>query len=837
MWFLDRFKEALFNTGDPAMRGGNQSSNTAADAMPRISDPYTTGKFYSGVVVRAGAGTYDVCVQTVGTTAVTCMLGQSMGCYYFGVTDCCIPAEGSRVVVYLPHAKARYGVVLCVLPSADLGSVVAEGGDSPQVLVDSLDIEPGASAVTEAAYLRPWADQDNMDNLTAHMGRPHDLFPGNKAWLNEHGVGLAILNLMVSLKATDRAKIECGVLDDFVRVFSGYYRHHSAQGDEAIYNDEGRLTHELSGTSYQEERDGQKKLGTKNFIDTGTKEVFKESLEARIKLLKEKQCAKKRFQLYTGYLGDMVNFFVANPDPNVDTETTSNDSKDQGLMHMHLDSSGRVQMRSAAGFSFERWDRIPVPKKKYEPWEPEGDKDLEDPKEKKPFEFNKDHPYGRSLQMRDAMAWRNKAAYQRMHDQSTGAGKKDYFIPEEMEMEVPKDMYDEPGKGEEKFKESDGRRAYFNIEDDGSIVMRDAWGSEILMRGGNIIFNCAGNIEVRSAKSIIQMAGHDIITKARKSVDITARDKDVRIKANVNLHLLSEGREGDDAAGGGGILIESRAKNDTGTYGFDGNKGEQVLSTGIVLKAVDSRVFMQGKVVHSSCSQRIIIEGKDPDGGPAVGDVWVACKTLFTNSTNSTLITAGQVSGIAINNSAGMLYGPTAAVVGGASLALLKGSKAWIPLMEADISADPYSDLADITQTIYNLYQAEDTWLTPYLPPEREVLKFTYRSAQEYGTNRGSEVYQGNKFYVYRPMWAQMLDAGHKYINETIDTWSEYAIEQTFVWPGELAYNGSEAYQKMSAETNLSDAAKELPMPRKDVVNESGTFSPGSFHEYEVVET
>jgi len=834
MWVVDKFKNAVFNTGGPAMKGGNQSANSGNEASSRILDPFTSGNFHVGTVIRAGAGTYDVTVRTGASTQLTCMLGASMVSYYFGVSEASIPVEGSRVLVYMPTSSSYFGVVVAVLPSADTGSAVTKDKKPPEAVIEAIDLESTASAVTEAAHHLPWEDKRCMESLVAHAGRPHDLFPGNKMWFNEQGVGLAILNLMATLKATDKARIDVSVLDDAVRVISGYFRHLHALGETAAYNDEGQLTQEFYGTMHQPEHDGQKIIGPPNFEDTGNKQVLRKSEAARFKLKQEKQCAKKRFQTYMGYLGDVLNFFVANPDPNQNPETANANSKDQGLMHMHIDSSGRVLMRSASGFSFERWDRLPVPKKKHEPWDPQGDKNLEDPKEKLPFEFDKDHPYGRSLQMRDAMAWRNKSAYQRLHDQSVSAGKKDYYLPEESELEVPKDKYDEIGKAEEKFKENDHRRAYFNVEDDGSIVMRDAWGSEILLRGGNIILNCPGQIELRSGKSIVQLAGHDIITKARKSVDITARDRDVRIKANVNMHILSEGRVGEDAPGGGGIMLESRSENTIGTMGFE-NPGEQTLSTGIVLKAAKSTVFMQGKVVHASCKDRIILEGKDPNGGPATGDLLIACKNLLSTSDGTTLISAKTGAGILVTKTAGIVYGQSAAVIGGTSLALLKGAKVWIPLMEAPIASDPYGALAEITATIYNQFQVEDDWLMPFLPPDREKLKFTYRSAHEYGTVNGSEVYQAQKFYVYRPMWAQMLQAGHKYIEETLDTWQEYGIDDTYTWPGDYHYQGGDAYVTMSREVNIEDPSTEMPVRRKDTKNNSGTFSGKTFHEYEVV--
>jgi len=835
-WFLDAFKNRQLNTGDKAGRLGIQTANVAQESVDRTLGVTEQGAFHVGRVVRAGAGTYDVVLRASGTGQIACVIANELSCYYLGVNDCVIPVEGSRVLAYVPFRGANFGVIVCVLPAADLGPPINKSKKIAELHMHQLDLEPSASAGTEKAYRLPHENQNDTTGVNSHVGRPNDLMPGNRAWVNEQGVGVAILNLMAALKASDRAKIEVSLIDDIVRIVSGYYRHIHAQGEDQVYNDGGYVTRQMNATSYQCEKSAWNDYGSKITEDSGGTEFIEESVESRYALIEEDLASKKRFQIYIGHLGDLAHLFVAKPDPGKNPERYSDDSRDQGLLETHMDSSGRLDVRSAGGLSLQRWDRIPIPKMKRQPWDPEGDKmegDGVEPSEKKSFEFAEEYPYGHNLEMRDAMAWRNRQAYLRLHDQSQSTGHKDYYLPEEQEMQTPDEEYDKLGKAEEKFQEYDLKQAYLNIEPDGSIIMRDSWGSEILLRGGNIILSCPGQIEVRSGKSIVQLAGHDIIAKARKSMDLTARDKDVRIKANTNLHMVSEGRKGADAFGGGGILLESKSSDESALY--EGVQGEGVISKGIVLKAEDSRVFLHGKTVHTTASRNIFIEGKDPNGGPAKANLYIAVRQFISNADNSTSITTGQSAGVFVQRHTAFLTGQNAYLIGGRGVAVIRDSKAWVPLQEADINSAPYTTLKTRIEDIYEMFQEKDEWLEPFDPAVRNDIKFTYRSSEEYGTLSATEVYQATEFYVYEAAWSYLLRAKYQFIQAESEKWIEYDIEDTFPWPGKEQYDG-EPYVRLIDENNVIPDTS-VAKKRDKLTNKSGGLEKVSFHEYEVTKS
>jgi uncharacterized protein (DUF2345 family) len=77
-----------------------------------------------------------------------------------------------------------------------------------------------------------------------------------------------------------------------------------------------------------------------------------------------------------------------------------------------------------------------------------------------------------------------------------------------------------------------------SILPDSGIVLRGACGEEILLQGGNITLSCPSDIRVLPARSAVSLAGDDVVFRAKNSIDLTATDNDVRIKAERNLDMV-----------------------------------------------------------------------------------------------------------------------------------------------------------------------------------------------------------------------------------------------------------------------------------------------------------
>ena len=798
-----------------------QTTNTAQSGMASSLDPRAAPVLLEGTVVRSGCGWYDFAVHIPGhPKLVGCTMLSAISSNIMGVSECSIPLEGTRVMVQLNSTQASYGTIIGVFPDRDtLPSTDNSRKISNNVFSTFYELESGASVGSEDAYSVPLASKGDLAKVNANATRPLDILPGNYALINEQQVGLAVTTLAASLKANSRAQIRVGTVDDNVRIVSGFFQHFDACGGTQSYNDGGCISEERGVTSYQAEYFGMDKIGTAAFVKDETTTLDNSSLVTSLKKVEARLIPRKRLQMFMGYLGDMFNFFIAKPDPKTIPETEDTLNKDQGLLHVHADASGRLNVRSASGISLMRCDRIPVPKRIRQPWDPAGDNMAtgETPPPKQPFTFDSKFPYGRSLQLRDAQSWRNLTSYWHIENQ-----KKDFYLPEESDLNAPDNDYDPIGAGTEEYKKYDKRQAGLSIEEDGSIILRDAWGSEIIMRGGNIVINAAAQIEVRSGKSTVVLAGHDAVIKARQSVDLMATEKDVRIKADGNLHMLAEGRNG-----GGNVLIESLA---TGAGGTWAGGGEAVHSKGIVFKAQKSAVVSTAETVRLNGSQKVILDTFNESNQENSGEITLSANIVKSSAREETLLTTKENDGIQITPGTTIVAGKDVLIAASSGATIVQEGKALVPMTWVKLKHDPYGLVKPSIQALWDTVQ-NTKWLSPFAPLDLSQITFTYRSSAEYGTIAATEIQGGTGFLVFQSFWAYMASSKSPMVPTTLAKWTEYAVNNTKPWPGSAA---SKSYVQLSAETNVASNTG-IAKNRSALKPTGGSLAASDFDKYEVV--
>jgi hypothetical protein len=121
----------------------------------------------------------------------------------------------------------------------------------------------------------------------------------------------------------------------------------------------------------------------------------------------------------------------------------------------------------------------------------------------------------------------------------------------------------------------------FGMLDDGSIVIRDGWGSAIVMRGGNIELRAAGDVRLMTGRDVHVWAGYDVILKAHNSIDLTASHGDLRTAAARNSHHVS------GVSGWGGHHFESQAQCPAHNYT---DPGQGTVSSGFTIRCPSSTV-------------------------------------------------------------------------------------------------------------------------------------------------------------------------------------------------------------------------------------------------------
>jgi len=148
--------------------------------------------------------------------------------------------------------------------------------------------------------------------------------------------------------------------------------------------------------------------------------------------------------------------------------------------------------------------------------------------------------------------------------------------------------------------------SHITLTEDGGVVIQGGQGEEIRMVGGSIQISCPGNIIIQPGRQAITLAGDDAIIRAKRSIDITSSDADVRLKAERNMQLLAG-----NGTVGGSMLLENRSTDLPHNYTEKG--GEDVSGSGIIFKAAHSQI--------SALGQSIYLRTGNSEGGIGSGDI------------------------------------------------------------------------------------------------------------------------------------------------------------------------------------------------------------------------
>jgi hypothetical protein len=512
--------------------------------------------------------------------------------------------------------------------------------------------------------------------------------------------------------------------------------------------------------------------------------------------------------MFFGHLG-LMQMFVCKPEQG--DETYSNESNHQGLLHVNIAENGSFGGTSAAGMALTRDDIIPIPKKLKEPWDPEGDKaeDGSINENKEPYMMPPAFKGGTHLVVRDMTAWARRNSYQRFDERD-----KDWHTPEADDLNTPDDIYDKTSDGKtstEEFQDKTDRRAGVYVNPDGSVTIMDAAGSQIVLDGkGGILIGGAGNTTLMPGGSAVIFGGDDAVIRAKNSVDITSTDKDVRLKAEKNLHAYSNG----------GILLESAAEQ-VG-HGFSsGQEGEDVNSSGIVLKAEKSSVFVWGKEVILSGIEKMAIEAIQgaSQGVRIVGDIIRSVGNEIISATGNAIMRLG--------NGQASIHASGSATIGGESGLLLgDGGELWIPLTKdgSDVVTPQLVSISE--QQKSREYDGRASWLGTFEEGERGDILFTFRNSAQYATN---------DFELYQLSWQILIDKQPLALSDagltSSDSWQEIEVNGTMPFPGKDKFSSNVYIVLSSGEVNVDENGK---MKNRDGMQNQPQFDRTSLNEYKV---
>lgn len=735
------------------------------DSSSRLMDMYARsssndlGAGYRAVlgrVTRACCGGYDCFVQ-VGAWEIPCF-ALSIGAWNgFGVTDGYIPLEGSTVVVLTGGSAASIGYILGAVPNSR--NSVPKGWSLPKSPSNTPN-DDFSPLKDNSAYLTPYKG-DRSRKHWAGAGRPKDMVPGDYVVVNENRVGLAATMYDVELSA-GASFVRVGAIDDEVRIRATNFTKWTDAGAVSEFNDAGRLSSEGREYSYQNEALG----------DSGGNVVF--GGYERPSAAKDKE-PRPRTRWWKGFLGSVFSWFAVRP-------RKSPSEEDAGLASVHAGQTGNIMVRAAGGVSLERYDRIPVPHRLKEPWDPAGDSQYD--VENGPHEpFTTKDPHARALELSSRMAWDQKAMYRRFDEL-----KKDFRVQQESAVAALSDEDGDPfeSKGRELSK-YDGRRAGVFIGDDGSIIMRDAWGSEIVMLGGNVSINTPGTVMVAAHNDVVSMAGRSFVAMGSKAAEMSSENGSARVHAK-RLVAIAGGTDSTD----GGVLIESLAKSPALSAEKEG--GDAASVGGVVIRAEESAVSISGKKAYLLGNEAAHVVGGG-EGEEMSGDVYVCGKNVISSA-------SGVLASVA--DGSGLIATDSSAVVSSKGSSLMTGESGAIVVngQEVPILWDSGGEVPSLTNTFENIYrQAQDSRaMEPFTwDGLSEKALFSFRKSSESGTDSGGQPKDPTpEFRVYQPHWQVMSESGDPMASSTPSEMAVEDVRGTRCWPGKDAFDSGK-FVKLSS--------------------------------------
>lgn len=604
-----------------------------------------------------------------------------------------------------PLSMYPVGTTVFIADMPPLGAIIL--GSVPSAVGSSRVILP--SSIVPRSQVGQWQDQAHYDALknedsgavSYSLGRPVDALPGDWGRTNDLGLMFMLGRLMVAMKASEGAQVQAFYGDNLLRLIGYNYQKFTAGSEESCLHDEGEYREVVKMTPFPWEAMGKLAAGASTRTEDGSLEPDALYLPTEPKF--DDQQMVYRHLRFRGYLGDVEREYVCMPPTGDAMRYSQDDLKYTGLLELCKSIDGSYSVRSAKQITFEKYVLLPIPKEKASAEDPKGDtgenykfagvtgegEDHALPE----FKWSADTPYIRAAQLWDYHAY----LFGKYAQIGLIRHTKDWVVPEESDVQgiaskaindniqIGHKFYaDLPSMSELVIDQRTNHSVKFYASrsiikqlDDGGILLEDGYGSQIRMEGGNIFITCVGDVWTMPGRNAITWAPHDVIQKAGNSVDITAAKKDVRVKAEQNVHVLAaNGRSGS-------LLMECRANKHPVRDEFDSKIGEDAVGGGIFLKCKDSTVTTWGKRVYvggiAGSSSEILL-----DAGEAGTTVVRGRSVTMHGLTNSAMV-AGDTNKSTLNLAYNSLIGDAAfnflggfLVIRGASAGLLLDGSAVI---------------------------------------------------------------------------------------------------------------------------------------------------------------
>jgi hypothetical protein len=556
------------------------------------------------------SNSYRVQLDSAAGQKWCCALGDG-SLLAMGVRTATMIPPGSRVAVWAPN-NINWGTIIGTFPAL---------GYDPNMQNPDWITQGGGSGVNrEKCYTSVFTNMFREGGIIDFSsGRPLDATVLDWGKIADTGLGIHIDPFQAWFRVNEACGVFLNYIDSHMRLAGVNLDIQSAVHELTAKDDSGENRLFKGVATYPWEALGCYAANTKPFDVKDDADVQFHKHCGKIDLPDDEsdQQSIYRYQEHGGYLGQGFRRLLMAPTKTSGKQLYGDDPTDYGVFEEGLGLDGSFWLRSAKSIFIAKRCLIPVPKEKRLPEDQsEGDdKDKDNYKFSGTFGGAEEHKVGdveiegaddekhllQASGLFDLLAYHmNWKGVHPFHYH-----KEDYTTPEESDgvsggpertqekLEfggLASKMYlDYPQPKNLRIDDRYGDVEYFEREcgvallPDGSLILYDGYGSQIVMTGGNIRADAPGDIQLMPGRNLVGLGGDDIVLRAKNSVDITAGEHDIRIKAEKNVQVLAGN------CGEGGVLIESKATSTT--LDFDNKIGEDVVSSGIMLKAAKSTIM------------------------------------------------------------------------------------------------------------------------------------------------------------------------------------------------------------------------------------------------------
>ena len=831
---------------------------------------------YAGHVVQASIKTYNAGMGTYVVDAPgfpdAVAADTAGGLNTLGARCYSTHAPGTPVLVWFATPEAE-GIILGGIPRYDRedlalrGTMLAEGAgvgvgyDQVHRKPLRLDVKPD--------------DQFPVPSMDKGTGRPRDLLAGDHGAVNELGVGYSVLKFTAQLHA-GYANVSVSYVDNTVRLTGDRILMESPSMEHDHFQDQGESSTIHRSTPYQWEGMGAPLPGDDpaNNEDRELSPEFNGEEQLSIWDVETwDQVGIFRYMELEGYLGGLMHSWAILPPEEQLPVTRDRELNWPGVAEHQVNVDGFITIRTAKGLLLEKTAMIPVPQQKLDPWDPEGDKDADCDwgkdaydSDKVDYDWGDEDPTSRAGRAIDHNLFRTGEANVRALLDHV----KDWSVPQETDIPAAAGAVPMSPLGTKfhadlptaKTRRVDHRRtavkyypgrSFILFGDDGSITFQDAYGSSLVMSGGNVELCPRGDLLVRPGRSVINMAPRDIILNAGHAVEVATSKGDVRIKSERNLHALA-GNSGE-----GGILLESRADDTTGAMNDFEEQGEGSLSSGVTIKSKNAPFAVWGsKIFMQSWDEGIVI-----DAGKGLKDLDLLGKDVRMVGYRSSSLIAGVKPGTGggepenadmikvEGNSASILAGGVLAKFAGSSFRMLKdggGSANMLVgggLNVTGVIASPSTEIsplepANMVPSIADLKAEVHEESTDFVTAWNELEAEVYTSTSGFGNtefarkfsfsfNKSLLYWTDTDFVLNATYWQMRYAAtGGRTWDQPVVVFQERESIQTRPWPGHESWAGNSFGKIEAGGFNNVDVATEAgkTVPRDDTAGAAPTMVP-----------